>query len=273
MYKTLLGSAFVSVLMLAGVQVAQADAPTMVFNYDPIQQVMTVSLSDGSSFNNIFGIDQLGSGVSSFNGTTSISTEPGTFGDAVGSEWLISNDFIATQNPPCDIPVYTGDVVADFADCIAAIVADGGTYVLGQYGITVPDGGPLTNPAVYVGDGTAPASSDTTTALTDTQVQAAASTATFAGTGRMTKNGFLVYKGTTFPTNTAPSVSSVDGHILSTLIKNKIVVKIGGVYVMRQNYTFASPSQPAAFVLNNLVNGWAKWKTVKGIPLGFIYKH
>ncbi len=152
-------SAIVVAVIVAASQACAQSAPTIIFSYDEMQQVLTVSLSNGDPFPLIFGQDQIGNGTAGCVGdcTTGVQTwasDPGQWGDGVGSEWLITNDQAGYSMPPCptgtSFPNYTGDPEVDFASCIAAIKADGGTYEIGHIsGAVTPEPGTPTGLIFY----------------------------------------------------------------------------------------------------------------------------
>lgn len=254
----------------AGILIARADnSVSPVFSYDSVAQVLTVTASDNASFDFITGVDQFGSGFHGFVGATSWSADPASFGDSVGSEWLVTNNDAASTQV-CNAPTYTGDPQADFKTCTDAITANGGTYELGSFGtIPPPPGG---DPAVTIGDQkTAEAG-----ALNLEDASATASTAVPppGAKGKIGRNGFTAFKGSVFVYNPSSAVTKTDGRIFQTMLSKGIIRLRKGTtntYVFRQDYTFASPSQPAALVIGRLVNGWKMWATADGTLLGKVY--
>jgi hypothetical protein len=276
----------------AGAALAQS-APTPVYTYDDVQQTLTITMSDGSSFLYIDGQDQLAEGV--FGGSTNEArteyvSQAGQFGDGVASEWILTSDSAGSSFPPCPndtiFPNYSGDPDTDFAPCIAAINHDGGTYVIGTFGTVTPDPGTpeglIFTPGTVSNYGEAVPYALPTTNKWPTPLKGGAQ-------AKMTKRGFKVLKHSEIPEKFSKKVMKVDGKLLATMLQFNILKKDAhtGNYEFTKDYVFASPSQAAALVANKLVNGWQNWITTlqskgKFIPglhsgntrtLGQLYKH
>lgn len=46
-----------------------------------------------------------------------------------------------------------------------------------------------------------------------------------------------------------------------------------GKLLLKEDYTFNTPSQASEYILGRPSNGWADWKTEEGIPLKKVYEH
>lgn len=92
-------------------------------------------------------------------------------------------------------------------------------------------------------------------------------------TGRMTNDGFVVYKGSTATTNFSKAVVDRNKRLIEKLITTGYVEqRADGFYVFIKDYVFNSPSAASDIVLGNSTSGWKKWKTESGKTLEETYR-
>lgn len=92
-------------------------------------------------------------------------------------------------------------------------------------------------------------------------------------TGRMTNDGFVVYKESTATTNITKAVIHRNQKIIEKLLSNNYLEKRNNnVYVFVKDFVFNSPSGASDIILGNSTSGWKKWKTQDGKTLERIYK-
>ncbi len=92
-------------------------------------------------------------------------------------------------------------------------------------------------------------------------------------TGRMTNEGFIVYRGSTATTSTTKAVEDRNKRILEKLLAAGYLEKQSErFYVFLKDYIFNSPSAASDLILGNSTSGWKKWKTQDGKTLEDIYK-
>lgn len=92
-------------------------------------------------------------------------------------------------------------------------------------------------------------------------------------TGRMTNDGFVVYKGSTATTQFSNAVAERNKKNIDKLIANGYLEKKDeNLYVFIKDYVFNSPSAASDIVLGNSTSGWKKWKTNEGKTLEEIYE-
>ena len=92
-------------------------------------------------------------------------------------------------------------------------------------------------------------------------------------TGRMTNDGFVVYKGSTATTDISKAVADRNKRLIEKLIVTGYVEnKSDGLYVFVKDYVFNSPSAASDIVLGNSTSGWKKWKTESGKTLEEVYR-
>jgi GIY-YIG catalytic domain. len=92
-------------------------------------------------------------------------------------------------------------------------------------------------------------------------------------TGRMTNDGFVVYKDSTATTNISNAVIERNQKVIEKLLSNKYLEKKGNdLYIFIKDYVFNSPSAASDIILGNSTSGWKKWKTENGKSLEEIYK-
>src|SRR3989344_390609 len=96
---------------------------------------------------------------------------------------------------------------------------------------------------------------------------------TAVATGRMTNDGFVVYKDSTATTDISKAVIERNQKIIEKLLLNKYLEKRNdGLYIFVKDYVFNSPSAASDIVLGNSTSGWKKWKTESGKTLEEIYR-
>jgi hypothetical protein len=92
-------------------------------------------------------------------------------------------------------------------------------------------------------------------------------------TGRMTSDGFVVYKDSTLSTKLNKAVIDKNTKIIDNLIDNKILKIVDKEFnIFINDYIFNSPSAASNIVTGNSTNGWKYWKTEKGKTLEEVYK-
>ena len=92
-------------------------------------------------------------------------------------------------------------------------------------------------------------------------------------TGRMTNDGFVVYKDSTATADISRAVIERNQKVIEKLVLNNYLEKgLGNLYVFVKDYVFNSPSAASDIILGNSTSGWKKWKTESGKTLEEIYK-
>ncbi len=92
-------------------------------------------------------------------------------------------------------------------------------------------------------------------------------------TGRMTNDGFVVYKDSTATTDISKAVIERNQKVIEKLLSNKYLEKKDdNLYVFVKDYVFNSPSAASDVVLGNSTSGWKKWKTESDKTLEEIYR-
>lgn len=92
-------------------------------------------------------------------------------------------------------------------------------------------------------------------------------------TGRMTNEGFVVYKDSTATTSISSAVIERNQRVIEKLISHNYITKQNdSLYVFTKDYVFNSPSAASDIILGNSTSGWKKWKSEKGVTLEEIYK-
>ncbi len=93
-------------------------------------------------------------------------------------------------------------------------------------------------------------------------------------TGRMTNDGFVVYKGSTGTTRFSASVVDRNKRLLEKLLATEHVKKQSdNLYIFIKDYIFNSPSAASDLILGNSTSGWKKWKLENGKILEEVYKN
>lgn len=91
--------------------------------------------------------------------------------------------------------------------------------------------------------------------------------------GRMTNEGFVVYKDSTATTQLSNAVAERNKKNIDKLISNGYLEKKDeNLYIFVKDYVFNSPSAALDIILGNSTSGWKKWKTKNGKTLEEIYK-
>lgn len=91
--------------------------------------------------------------------------------------------------------------------------------------------------------------------------------------GRMTNEGFVVYKDSTVTTQLSNAVVERNNKNINKLISNGYLEKKDeNLYIFIKDYVFNSPSAASDIVLGNSTSGWKKWKTKNGKTLEETYK-
>ena len=93
-------------------------------------------------------------------------------------------------------------------------------------------------------------------------------------TGRMTNDGFVVYKGSTATANFSKAVSERNKRFFDKLLATGYVEKESeGFYIFIKDYVFNSPSAASDTILGNSTSGWKKWKNRNNKTLEEIYRN
>lgn len=91
--------------------------------------------------------------------------------------------------------------------------------------------------------------------------------------GRMTNDGFVVYKDSTATTQLSNTVAERNRKNLDKLISNGYLEKKDEhLFIFIKDYVFNSPSAASDIILGNSTSGWQKWKTETGKTFETIYK-
>src|SRR3989344_1771649 len=92
-------------------------------------------------------------------------------------------------------------------------------------------------------------------------------------TGRMTNEGFVVYKDSTATTSISSAVIERNQRVIEKLISHNYITKQNdSLYIFTKDYVFNSPSAASDIILGNSTSGWKKWKSENGATLEEIYK-
>lgn len=92
-------------------------------------------------------------------------------------------------------------------------------------------------------------------------------------TGRMTNEGFVIYKDSTATTQFSNAVAEKNKKSIEKPISNGYLEKKDeNLYIFIKDYVFNSPSAASDIILGNSTSGWKKWKTKSGKTLEEIYK-
>jgi len=93
------------------------------------------------------------------------------------------------------------------------------------------------------------------------------------GKGRMTNEGFIVYKGSTASTRISNAVKKRNERIISSLIQSGHMSKISEeLFRFEKDYIFNSPSAASDLIAGNATSGWVLWKTKQGKTLRDVEK-
>ncbi|PIP68802.1 methionine sulfoxide reductase [Candidatus Nomurabacteria bacterium CG22_combo_CG10-13_8_21_14_all_32_8] len=92
-------------------------------------------------------------------------------------------------------------------------------------------------------------------------------------TGRMTNEGFVVYKDSTATTSISSAVIERNQRVIEKLISHNYITKQNdSSYIFMKDYVFNSPSAASDIILGNSTSGWKKWKSENGETLEEVYK-
>lgn len=93
-------------------------------------------------------------------------------------------------------------------------------------------------------------------------------------TGRLTNDGFVVYKGSTATTNISKAVFTRNKRMLEKLMNTGYVEKKSEeLFSFAKDYVFNTPSAASDIILGNSTSGWKMWKTGDGATLEDTYKN
>lgn len=93
-------------------------------------------------------------------------------------------------------------------------------------------------------------------------------------TGRMTNDGFIVYKDSTATTHHSLAGTKQLPGLIQKLLDNQYIKKQNeDNYLFLKDYVFNSPSAASDLILGNSSNGWEKWKATNGETLSKIYRN
>ncbi|MCX6739508.1 MAG: GIY-YIG nuclease family protein [Candidatus Parcubacteria bacterium] len=91
-------------------------------------------------------------------------------------------------------------------------------------------------------------------------------------TGRMTNEGFVVYKDSTATSNISKAVKDRNIKIIDRLISGGYIKSIPVGYEFIKDFVFNSPSAASDIVLGNSTSGWELWKTTEGKKMREVYE-
>jgi len=88
------------------------------------------------------------------------------------------------------------------------------------------------------------------------------------GKGRITNEGFIVYKGSTASTQISDAVKKRNERIISSLLQSGHISKVSDkLFKFEKDYLFNSPSAASDLITGNSTSGWILWKTKQGKTL------
>lgn len=91
--------------------------------------------------------------------------------------------------------------------------------------------------------------------------------------GRMTNEGFVVYKDSTATAQFSSAVVERNQKNIEKLVSNGYLEKKDDdLYLFVKDYVFNSPSAASDIILGNSTSGWKKWKTKNNKTLEEVYK-
>jgi hypothetical protein len=95
-----------------------------------------------------------------------------------------------------------------------------------------------------------------------------------SGSGRITNDGFVVYKGSTASVERSKTAIDRDSHkrLIEKLEDTNYIAKQNGNFVFIKDYIFNSPTAAAEVILGHPASGWERWKTDKGQTLKEFYE-
>ena len=86
-------------------------------------------------------------------------------------------------------------------------------------------------------------------------------------TGSPSTEGFVVFKGSLFPTLEHPSLSESIRMQKAEMIKEGVLIQEGDKLRLQKHYPFNSSSRAAAMIFGRSASGPESWRTEKGIQL------
>lgn len=94
-----------------------------------------------------------------------------------------------------------------------------------------------------------------------------------SATGRLTNDGFVIYKGSTASIERSKTAIERDSHkrLIEKLVDNKYIEQRENDFLFIKDYIFNSPTAAAEIVLGHPASGWERWKTEKGQTLKNFY--
>ena len=94
-----------------------------------------------------------------------------------------------------------------------------------------------------------------------------------SATGRLTNDGFIVYKGSTASVERSKTAIDRDSHkgLVVKLIDTKYMEQREDDFLFIKDYIFNSPTAAAEIILGHPASGWERWKTEKGQTLKEFY--
>ncbi len=88
------------------------------------------------------------------------------------------------------------------------------------------------------------------------------------GNGRMTNEGFIVYKGSTASNQISDAVRKRNERLIFSLTQAGHISKISDkLFRFEKDYIFNSPSAASDLITGNSTSGWVMWKTKQGKTL------
>ena len=79
--------------------------------------------------------------------------------------------------------------------------------------------------------------------------------------GKLTEDGFIVFKNSIVSELTAPSCPKSFIKLRNNLINDKIIEKVNNKLIFKDDYLFKSPSSAAGIIMGRSANGWTEWKS------------
>lgn len=90
--------------------------------------------------------------------------------------------------------------------------------------------------------------------------------------GKLTDDGFIVYKNSEISPTTAPSCHKSFIELRRKLITNGIIINQNDKLVFKEDYLFKSPSSAAGIIMGRSANGWSEWKNKDNVTLDEFYR-
>lgn len=92
--------------------------------------------------------------------------------------------------------------------------------------------------------------------------------------GRMTSDGFVVYKGSTASNEYSKAVEKSNQKIIDYLIQDGYIdLTSNKDFIFKKDFLFNSPSGASDIILGNSTNGWERWKNKEGKTLDELYRN